>query len=145
MRVPSVSASDDVQQNEQQQGSDDRDEDRPEAPQVVGEEDEHVRRGPWLGLGPPALRTVPQAQALGAFAQKLTGSIDLARDRAKAVTVMPSPLVRWDGEPGRLLAAPSLDAGEELEVRLACRQVVRLAGSRRDAVRRHMTSNRRGA
>ena len=66
--VPPGYGSDDVQQDEQQQGSDDRDQNGAEAPQLAGEEAEHALPGPRLGLGAAALRAVAQAEALGAFA-----------------------------------------------------------------------------
>jgi hypothetical protein len=119
-----------VQQDEQQQGSDDRDEDGAEAPQLTGEEPNTRCRVHGLALGAAALRAVAQAEALGAFAQQVPCPIEFACDRAKAVTLVLISLIRGDREQGRLLAAQSLEPGEELDIRRAGREIVRSAGSR---------------
>ncbi len=52
-------------------------------------------------------------------------------------------LIRGDREQGRLLAAQSLDPGEELDIRRAGHEIVGSAGARGNAVRSHNMFSRR--
>jgi hypothetical protein len=71
---------------------------------------------------------------------------DRVRLRSReAVTLVLISLIRGDREQGRLLAAQSLEPGEELDIRRAGREIVRSAGSRGNAARSHNMFSRRRA